>query len=124
MASLKNSPGQYCLEQKGFEQQGQYLTYKYSQIPLQSKLPGLGINAGSMRGGYFNNVLSNNASNIESHLYGIKQIDLTKPKTQFVAQLNKLSEEKFFKTPRDKVFVPEPLVVHKNQRPVGPFSGV
>ena len=70
------------------------------------------------------NVLSNNASNIESNLYGIKQIDLTKPKTQFVAQLNKLSEEKFFKTPRDKVFVPEPLVVIKNQRPVGPFSGV
>ena len=124
MASLKNSPGQYCLEQRGFKQQGQYLTYKYSQIPLQSKLPGLGINAGSMRGGYFNNVLSNNASNIESNLYGIKQIDLTKPKTQFVAQLNKLPEEKFFKTPRDKVFVPEPLVVQKNQRPVGPFSGV
>ena len=124
MASLKNSPGQYCLEQRGFKQQGQYLTYKYSQIPLQSKLPGLGINVGNMRGGYFNNVLSNNASNIESNLYGIKQIDLTKPKTQFVAQLNKLSEEKFFKTPRDKVFVPEPLVVQKNQRPVGPFSGV
>ena len=56
MASLKNSPGQYCLEQRGFEQQGQYLTYKYSQIPLQSKLPGLGINVGNMRGGYFNNV--------------------------------------------------------------------
>jgi hypothetical protein len=124
MASLKNSPGQYCLEQQGFEHQGQYLNYKYSQVPLTSKLPGLGINVGNMRGGYFNNVLSNNASNIESNLYGIKQIDLTKPKTQFVAQLNKLSEEKFFKTPRDKVFVPEPLVVQKNQRPVGPFSGV
>ena len=122
MASLKNSPGQYCLEQKGFVQQGQYLTYKYSQIPLNSKLPGLGINTGNMRGGYFNNVLSNNASNIESNLYGIKQIDLTKTKTKFVAQLNKLPEQEFFKTPR--VFIPEPLVVQKNQRPVGPFSGV
>ena len=122
MASLKNSPGQYCLEQQGFKQQGQYLTYKYSQIPLNTKLPGLGINVGNMRGGYFNNVLSNNASNIESHLYGIKQIDLTQPKTTFVAELNKLPEQKWFKTPR--VFVPEPLVVQKDQRPVGPYSGV
>ena len=60
-------------------------------------------------------------SNIESNLYGIKQIDLTTAQTKFVAQLNKLPEQKFFKTPR--VFVPEPLVVQKNQRPVGPFSG-
>lgn len=122
MASLKNSPGQYCLEQKAFKDQVQYREYTYSQVPVSSKLPGLGINVGNMRGGYFNNVLSNNASNIESHLYGIKQIDLTKPKTQFVAELNKLPEQKWFKTPR--VFVPEPLVVEKNQRPVGPFSGV
>ena len=122
MASLKNSPGQYCLEQKAFKNQVQYREYTYSQVPVNSKLPGLGINVGNMRGGYFNNVLSNNASNIESHLYGIKQIDLTKPKTQFVAELNKLPEQKWFKTPR--VFVPEPLVVEKNQRPVGPFSGV
>ena len=122
MASLKNSPGQYCLEQKAFKNQVQYREYTYSQVPVNSKLPGLGINIGNMRGGYYNNVLSNNASNIESHLYGIKQIDLTKPKTQFVAELNKLPEQKWFKTPR--VFVPEPLVVEKNQRPVGPFSGV
>ena len=122
MASLKNSPGQYCLEQKAFKDQVQYREYTYSQVPVNSKLPGLGINVGNMRGGYYNNVLSNNASNIESHLYGIKQIDLTKPKTQFVAELNKLPEQKWFKTPR--VFVPEPLVVEKNQRPVGPFSGV
>ena len=122
MASLKNSPGEYCLEQKAFNDQIQYREYKYSQVPLNSKLPGLGINVGNMRGGYFNNVLSNNASNIESHLYGIKQIDLTKPKKTFVAELNKLPEQKWFKTPR--VFVPEPLVVQKNQRPVGPFSGV
>ena len=122
MASLKNSPGEYCLQQKEFAQQNNYLHYKYSQIPLSSKLPGLGIYAGNMRGGYFNNILSNNASNIESHLYGIRQIDLTKPKTVFKPSLNHLCVQKFFKTPR--VFVPEPLIVQKNQRPVGPFSGV
>ena len=48
--------------------------------------------------------------------------DLTKPKTVFKPSLNHLCVQKFFKTPR--VFVPEPLIVQKNQRPVGPFSGV
>jgi hypothetical protein len=122
MASLKNLPGSYNLEQKAFAERNQYLTYKYSQIPTKSKMPGLGINVGNMRGGYYNNVLSDNASNIESNLMGIKQIDLTQPKKNFKPLLKKIGEEVFFKTPR--VFVPEPLVVEKNQRPVGPFSGV
>ena len=96
MASLKNSPGEYCLQQREFNQQKKYLLYKYSQVPLHSKLPGLGINAGNMRGGYFNNILSNNPSNIESNLYGIRQIDLTKPKTSFCPQLNKSESSRIF----------------------------
>ena len=122
MASLKNSPGQYNLEQKSFRQFNNYLTYKHSQIPLNSKLPGLGINPGNMRGGFYNNILSNNASNIESNLYGIRQIDLTKPKSNFTPSLKILNEQTFFNTPN--LFIPEPLVIEKNQRPVGPFSGV
>jgi len=122
MASLKNSRGQYCLEQQSFKKQSNYLSYKFSQVPTVSKLPGLGINVGNMRGGYYNNILSYNPSNIESNLYGIRQIDLTKPKQNFTPQLNTLCEQTFFKTPR--VFVPEPLVIKKDQRPVGPFSGV
>ena len=121
MASLKNSPGQYCLEQQRFKDQEKYLNYKYQQVPYVSKLPGLGINAGNMRGGFYNNVLSNNASNIECNLFGIRQIDLTQPQKTFKPQLNKLGEQEFFKTPR--VFLPEPLVIQKNQRPVGPFGG-
>ena len=96
MASLKNSPGQYCLEQQTFKKQNNYLSYKYSQTPVVSKLPGLGINAGNMRGGYYNNVLSYNTTNIESNLYGIRQIDLTKPKQKFNPHLNTLCEQKFF----------------------------
>ena len=78
MASLKNSPGEYCLEQKAFCNQQQYLHYKNSRVPQVNKLPGLGINAGNMSAGYYDNVLSNNTANIESNLFGIKQIDLTK----------------------------------------------
>ena len=99
MASLKNSPGEYNLQQKSFRQTNEYLTYKYSQIPTQSKLPGLGINPGNMRGGFYNNILSSNPSNIESNLFGIRQIDLTKPKSNFKPCLNKLNEQTFFQTP-------------------------
>ena len=43
MASLKNSPGEYCLEQQAFSNQQQYLHYKNSRVPQVNKLPGLGI---------------------------------------------------------------------------------
>ena len=122
MASLKNSPGEYCLEQKAFCNQQQYLHYKNSRVPQVNKLPGLGINAGNMSAGYYDNVLSNNTANIESNLFGIKQIDLTKKHTKFIPCLNKLDCLEFFKTPR--VFVPEPLVIQKGQRPIGPYGGM
>ena len=122
MASLKNSPGQYCLEQKAFCIQQQYLHLKNSRVPYVNKFPGLGINAGNMSGGYYDNVLSNNTANIESNLFGIKQIDLTKKQEKFIPKLNKLDSQEFFKTPRD--FIPEPLVIQKGQRPIGPYGGM
>ena len=122
MASLKNSPGEYCLEQQAFSNQQQYLHYKNSRVPQVNKLPGLGINAGNMSAGYYDNVLSNNTANIESNLFGIKQIDLTKKQSKFVPSLNKLDCQEFFKTPR--VFVPEPLVIQKGQRPIVPYGGM
>lgn len=122
MASLKNSPGEYCLEQKQFCNQQQYLHYKNSRVPQVNKLPGLGINAGNMSAGYYDNVLSNNTANIESNLFGIKQIDLTKKYSKFIPSLNKLDCQEFFKTPR--TFVPEPLVIQKGQRPIGPYGGM
>ena len=72
-----------------------------------------------MKNGY-HNVLSNNAANIESHLFNIRQFDLTKPQQSFKPSLNK-REQTFFK--KNEVFIPEPLVIQKNQRPIGPFGG-
>jgi len=122
MASLKNSPGQYCLEQKALYNQQKYLHLKNSRVPSINKFPGLGINSGNMSGGYYDNVLSNNTANIESNLFGIKQFDLTKKQEKFIPELNKLDSQEFFKTPR--VFIPEPLVIQKGQRPVGPYGGM
>lgn len=121
MSSLKNSPGQYCLKQNEMKKQNEYLLNNKGQTPVESKMPDLGINVGNMRGGFYTNVLSENASDIESTLFGIKQRDLTKQPENKSFILKKIGIQGFFKTPR--VFVPEPLVIQRNQRPIGPFSG-
>ena len=121
MASLKNSPGQYCLKQKEMRKHEDYLLSDKGQTPQESRMPELGVNVGNMRGGFYSNILSENASDIESTLFGIRQRDLTKPQEKKLFILKKIGTQEFFKTPR--VFVPEPLVVQRDQRPVGPFSG-
>lgn len=123
MASLKNSPGMYLLEQKDNKNHRNYLMNILPQIPYQSRIAGFGTNVGAMKCGYYHNILSQNASNIESKLFNIRAFDLTKPQPQkFSPSLNKVEEQTFFK--KNNVFIPEPLVIEKNQRPVGPFSGV
>ena len=122
MASLKNSPGEYCLEQKAFCNQQQYLHYKNSRVPQVNKLPGLGTNPGNMSAGYYHKVLSNNTADIESYLYGIGQENMISP-FKVTPSLNNLNEKKFFNTPAH-VFIPEPMVVLKNQRPDAPFASL
>lgn len=122
MASLKNSPGMYALEQKDNKNHQGYLMNILPQIPYTNRYAGFGTNVGAMKSGYYHNILSNNTANIESNLFNIREFDLTTSKTEFKPSLNTLKEQTFFS--KNNVFVPEPLVVQKNQRPVGPFSGV
>tara|TARA_B110000211_G_C14054431_1_gene542670 strand:+ start:237 stop:617 length:381 start_codon:yes stop_codon:yes gene_type:complete len=119
MTSLKNSPGMYALEQNDNKNHQGYLMNIQPQIPFHNRYAGFGTNVGSMKSGYYHNILSNNAANIESNLFNIGSVNLTKPKTQFNPSLNKIGEQTFFSKPA--VFVPEPLVVQKKQRPSGPF---
>ena len=121
MSSLKNLPGMYALEQKDNKNHQGYLMNMLPQIPYTNRNAGFGTNVGAMKSGYYHNILSNNAANIESNLFNIRAFDLTKPKTEFKPSLNTIGEQTFFSKP--SVFIPEPLVVQKNQRPVGPFSG-
>ncbi len=118
---MKNLPGMYALEQKDNKTHESYLMNILPQIPYTNRYAGFGTNVGAMKNGYYHNILSNNAANIESHLFNIKQFDLTKPQQNFKPSLNKLGEQTFFKI--NKLLIPEPLVVQKNQRPSGPFSG-
>ena len=64
-----------------------------------------------MTNGYNNDILSNNASDIESALFGIGSTNLVRAKAPVVAKLNCLPNKKFFNKP--KSFIPEPLVVRK-----------
>lgn len=118
--SLKNLPGMYCLEQNEEHKHRDYLVYKNKKIPVVSKLPDFGINAGNMAGGYTHNILSNNTADLESYLFGIGTSNMVIPYKKPQASLNNLDNLKFYNKPG--YCMPNPLVVEKRQRPTGPFS--
>lgn len=117
--SLKNSKGEYCLQQRGIEEQFRNNMWKYKCISMDTRLPCAGINIPMMTNGYNNNILSNNAADIESALFGIGSTNLVNAKKPVKPELNCLNNVKFFNTMN--VFLPEPLVVENYQRANGPF---
>jgi len=119
--NLKNSCGMYKLEQNINRNLELSQVYKGQSINNNSKYANLGINNQRMIGGYYNNVLSNNPTDIESTLYGIGSSNLVEKKQPTIPQLNKLEAATFF-DPKISFYVPQPLVVRKNQRETGPFS--
>ena len=58
---------------------------------------------------------SKNSVEIESSLFGINSTNLVNPQQPIVPELIKLPEVSYFK--KIPMFIPEPLVVQKNQRP-------
>ena len=118
--SLKNLPGLYCQEQQEEHKHRNYLVNKIKKVPNVSKLPDFGINMGNMAGGYTHNVLSNNTADLESFLFGIGTSNLVIPFQKPAPNLNTLGNEKFFDKPG--YCLPNPLVMEKRQRPIGPFS--
>ena len=56
--------------------EGRTRSYYHHLIRLSYVLPDLGINGGNMISGYYNQVLSNNACDIESQLMGINSTNL------------------------------------------------
>lgn len=117
---LKNTQGNYKQQQQYNKHNINYKLFKYSQIPLNSKLPGLGMNPSYMIGGYYNNVLSNNTSDIESNLYGIGSTNLVSHKQNVKPSLNNLNEQKLFNKP--DTLMPVKLCIEKYQRPIGPYT--
>jgi len=110
----KNTCGDYYLEQKQSAHILDNRVYEHRRIAYSDALPCAGINVGSVP----NTQLAKNATDIESSLYGINSTNLVKPAAPVNPNLKHLKDVSFFERPQ--VFVPEPLVIEKSQRPFRP----
>jgi hypothetical protein len=115
MASTRNrnTPGNYNLEQREFKQSANYTLYPNSQYgaAYNTRLPGNGLLPAQIPW----NKLSYNAADTESFLFGINSTNLVNPAPCFVPEINKLGSANIYE--KGVTFVPEPLVIEKNQRP-------
>ena len=115
MASTRNinTPGNYCLEQREYRQFENYTLYPNSQYgaAYDTKLPGVGLLPAQIPG----NKLSHNAADTESFLFGINSTNLVNPAPCFYPEITQLNSANIYKT--SKTYIPEPLVIEKNQRP-------
>jgi hypothetical protein len=115
MASTRNrnTPGNYCLEQKEFKHSENYTLYQNSQYgaAYNTRLPGNGLLPAQIPW----NKLSYNAADTESFLFGINSTNLVNPAPCFLPEITKLTSANVYD--KSAIFIPEPLVIEKNQRP-------
>ena len=109
----KNTPGNYCLEQREYKNSEQYTLYANSQYgaAYNTRLPGDGLMPAQIPW----NKLSYNAADTESFLFGINATNLVNPAPCFKPEITKLESSNIYK--KGPTFIPETLVVEKNQRP-------
>ena len=111
----KNTYGNYCLEQNQYSQNSQYTLYKNSQYgeAYNTCLAGNGLNPGQLPW----NTMSYNAPDIETFLFGINSTNLVKNSPPILSpQLKQLNSIHLYD--KSVVYIPEPLVIEKNQRPL------
>lgn len=109
----KNTPGDYCLEQRQYQNSSIYTLYPNSQYgaAYNTRLPGNGLLPGQMPW----NKLSHNAADTESFLFGINSTNLVNPAPCFVPEIAKLDSTNIFD--KGSVLMPEPLYMSNDQRP-------
>ena len=107
----KNMTKEYNLEQRINDSICTDRTYVQRNTAYNTALPCAGINIGHMP----NHVLSFNATDIESSLYGVGSTNLVKPQKEMTPRIKSLPSVSFFD--RLQPMLPEPLVIEKNQRP-------
>ena len=109
----KNSPGDYKMEQAQFKNKMDYLTDKKNGygVPTQTHFAGDGLIMGRIA----SENLAYNACDIESYLRGTGLTNLVNPMPEFQPDIKSFDSLSIMnKTP---LVMPEPLIVHKNQRP-------
>ena len=111
---FKNDTSEYELEQKMNEMICENRVYKRRNIASEHVLPDAGIYVSHMP----NYVLSTNATDVESSLYGIGASNLETPQTFKKPQYIPHSTKSYFERP--VTLMPEPFVHKLNQRPFRP----
>jgi hypothetical protein len=115
MASTRNrnTLGNYNLEQREFKQTETYTLYPNSQYgaAYNTRLPGNGLMPAQIPW----NQLSHNAADTESFLFGINSTNLVNPAPCFSPEITQLDSTNIYE--KGNTFIPEPLVIEKNQRP-------
>jgi hypothetical protein len=115
MASTRNrnTPGDYSQFLKQNEQSDKWMLYENGAAgnAYDTKLPGTGLNPAQIPW----NKLSNNAVDIESFLFGTNSTNLVNPAPPLTPELKCLGTANVFN--KEPVYIPEPLVVSKSQRP-------
>ena len=109
----KNTPGNYCLDQKQNTQTESWQLYinGANGYAYDTRLSGVGLNPGQLPW----STLSYNPADIESFLFGINATNLVNPAPALTPELKCLKTANVFKMP--DVIMPVPLVVQKVQRP-------
>jgi hypothetical protein len=108
----KNTIGDYKLEQQRYFSKCSYLTNEHYGKQQQTMLPGDGLLSGKIAA----ENLSSNSCDIESKLWGIGSTNLVIPQPDVTAEVYRLKSLAVID--RLPLFVPEPLNIAKDQRPL------
>ena len=108
----RNTAGDYEMEQAKYNNGSAYLSYVHFGQPVQSYHPGNGL----MPAKTCRNELASNACDIESQLLGIGANNLVTPTQKVTPQLK--TKQCLDVCSRKPLFVKEPVVFNKNQRPM------
>jgi hypothetical protein len=87
----------------------QYVNFNQKTHHIESKFPTSGINMGKMPA----DVLSRNFIDVESFLHGTYFNNLENPRKSIDVKIKDMESVAFFK--KDKVYLPEKLVMDKNR---------
>jgi hypothetical protein len=109
----KNTPGNYCLDQKQYTDNAAWTLYANGARgqAYDTRLSGVGLNPGQLPW----TTLSSNPADIESFLFGINSTNLVNPAPCLTPELKCLKMANVFKLP--DIIMPVPLTVPKGQRP-------
>ena len=108
----KNSTGNYEAEQKRFQRQNDYDLYQGRSVNNLTCLPGNGL----LNAKYHSSLLSHNAIDIESQLFGIGSSNLVNKKTIILPKLKEIKSLSIYQK-RNVIQLPELLNILPNQRP-------